>query len=100
MRKLVAKCIFSFRWLGILGNKEVMRLADVLFGKVNPSAKLTITFPKSLEQYPKDFHSRGDRNEYKEGLYVGYRYFDKFKKETLFPFRPRFKLYQILNTLN
>ena len=61
-------------------------LADVLFGKVNPSAKLTITFPKSLEQYPKDFHSKGDRNEYKEGLYVGYRYFDKFKKETLFPF--------------
>ena len=69
-------------------------LADVLFGKVNPSAKLTITFPKSLEQYPKDFHSRGDRNEYKEGLYVGYRYFDKFKKETLFPFGSRLKLYQ------
>jgi beta-glucosidase len=61
-------------------------LADVLFGKVNPSAKLTITFPKSLKQYPKDFHSKGNRNEYKEGLYVGYRYFDKFKKETLFPF--------------
>ncbi|MDB4181040.1 glycoside hydrolase family 3 C-terminal domain-containing protein, partial [Flavobacteriaceae bacterium] len=61
-------------------------LADVLFGKVNPSAKLTITFPQSLGQYPKDFHSKGDRNEYKEGLYVGYRYFDKFKKETLFPF--------------
>ena len=61
-------------------------LADVLFGKVNPSAKLTITFPQSLEQYPKYFHSKGDRNEYKEGLYVGYRYFDKFKKETLFPF--------------
>ncbi|WP_010136354.1 beta-glucosidase [Ochrovirga pacifica] len=61
-------------------------LADVLFGKVNPSAKLPITFPKSLDQYPSDFHTRGVESQYKEGIYVGYRYFDKYKKEPLFPF--------------
>ena len=61
-------------------------LADVVFGKVNPSAKLTITFPKSLEQYPEDFYSIEERNIYKEGIYVGYRYFDKYKIEPLFPF--------------
>ncbi len=61
-------------------------LADVLFGRVNPSAKLPITFPESLSQYPDDFHSRGKEVEYKEGVFVGYRYFDKEQKTVLYPF--------------
>ncbi len=61
-------------------------LADVLFGRVNPSAKLPITFPESLSQYPDDFHSRGTAVEYKEGVFVGYRYFDKEQKPVLYPF--------------
>lgn len=61
-------------------------LADVLFGRINPSAKLPITFPESLSQYPDDFHSRGTAVEYKEGVFVGYRYFDKEQKSVLYPF--------------
>ena len=61
-------------------------LADVLFGKENPAGRLPITFAKSSNQYPEDFYSLTDKIEYKEGIYVGYRYFDKYKKEVLFPF--------------
>lgn len=61
-------------------------IADVLFGKVNPSGKLPITFPKSYSQYPEDFYAYDLDVHYKEGIYVGYRYFDKFEKDPLFPF--------------
>lgn len=61
-------------------------LADVVFGKQNPAGRLPITFAKSSTQYPEDFYSLTDEIEYKEGIYVGYRYFDKYKKEVLFPF--------------
>jgi len=61
-------------------------LADVVFGTVNPSARLPITFPQSLDQYPEDFHSLGTEIEYKEGIFVGYRYFDKHHLKPLFPF--------------
>jgi len=52
-------------------------LADVLFGKTDPGGRLPITFPTSLAQYPDDFHSMGEQIEYREGVFVGYRYFDK-----------------------
>jgi beta-glucosidase len=61
-------------------------LADVVFGDVNPSARLPITFPQSLKQYPEDFHCMGTEIEYKEGIFVGYRYFDKHNLKPLFPF--------------
>jgi beta-glucosidase len=61
-------------------------LADVVFGAVNPSAKLPITFPLSLDQYPEGFYTRGDEIEYSEGIFVGYRYFEKYDKKPLFPF--------------
>ena len=61
-------------------------ISDVIFGKVNPSGKLPITFPKSYSQYPANFYSYDSKIEYKEDIYVGYRYFDKYKKEVLFPF--------------
>ena len=58
--------------------------ADVLSGAVNPSARLTDTWAFSYSDYPNaaDFsHNSGDvtREEYVEGLYVGYRYFDTFE---------------------
>ena len=62
--------------------------ADMIFGDVNPSGKLPITFPKRLEDSPA--HAMGQYNdqdcEYLEGLLVGYRYYDTKKVEPLFPF--------------
>jgi beta-glucosidase len=63
-------------------------LADVAFGRVNPSGKLPVTFPRRLEETPVNVY--GEYNdtcvEYKEGLMVGYRYYDTKKVEPLFPF--------------
>ena len=63
-------------------------VADIAFGDVNPSGKLPVTFPRKLEETP--VHVYGDYNdtrvEYKEGLLVGYRYYDTKNVEPLFPF--------------
>ncbi|HOP92810.1 MAG TPA: glycoside hydrolase family 3 C-terminal domain-containing protein [Acetivibrio thermocellus] len=63
-------------------------LADVLFGEVNPSGKLAETFPVKLSHNPSylNFPGEDDRVEYKEGLFVGYRYYDTKGIEPLFPF--------------
>ncbi len=61
---------------------------DILFGKVNPSAKLAETFPKHLEDNPSylDFGMEQNVVTYQEGVFVGYRYYDKKNMEVLFPF--------------
>ena len=61
---------------------------DILFGKVNPSAKLPETFPIQLSDNPSylNFPGEKDKVEYKEGIFVGYRYYDKKKMDVLFPF--------------
>ena len=63
-------------------------LYNILIGKVNPSGKLAETYPLSLEDIPCKNYFPGDEKNvlYKEGIYVGYRYYDKVKKEVLFPF--------------
>lgn len=61
-------------------------MADVLFGEVNPAGRLPITFVTSMDQYPEDFYSLTDEIKYDEGVFVGYRYADKFKQEVMFPF--------------
>ncbi|MCQ4086051.1 glycoside hydrolase family 3 protein [Saccharibacillus sp. JS10] len=63
-------------------------IADILFGNVSPSGKLAETFPMRLEDTPAflNFPGVGDRVEYREGIYVGYRYYDKKAVEPLFPF--------------
>ncbi|AIQ51519.1 glycoside hydrolase family 3 C-terminal domain-containing protein [Paenibacillus sp. FSL R7-0331] len=63
-------------------------VADLLFGVVSPSGKLAETFPQKLSDNPSflNFPGEGDRVEYKEGLFVGYRYYDKKEIEPLFPF--------------
>ncbi len=66
-------------------------LADILSGTVSPSGKLTDTWAKRYEDIPfaKDYsHLNGDlKNEnYKEGIYVGYRYFDTFGVEPAYAF--------------
>ena len=63
-------------------------IADVLFGDVNPSGKLPMTFPKKLEDNPAYGHypGRNGRVEYAEGVFVGYRHYDTKNVEPLFPF--------------
>ena len=61
---------------------------DLLYGDVNPSGKLAETFPVSLASNPSFNYFPGSLKsvEYREGLYVGYRYYDKTGKDVLFPF--------------
>ncbi|MBD0382768.1 glycoside hydrolase family 3 C-terminal domain-containing protein [Paenibacillus sedimenti] len=63
-------------------------VADLLFGLANPSGKLAETFPVKLSDTPSflNFPGEGDKAEYKEGLFVGYRYYDTKEMEPLFPF--------------
>ncbi|WP_141502377.1 beta-glucosidase [Paenibacillus luteus] len=63
-------------------------IADLLFGEANPSGKLAETFPASLRHNPSylNFPGEGDRVEYREGLFVGYRYYDAKDIKPLFPF--------------
>ncbi len=64
-------------------------VTSVLTGQVNPSGKLPITFPKRLEDNPAFTHASvpGNREvHYGEGIFVGYRHYDKKNVEPLFPF--------------
>jgi beta-glucosidase len=62
-------------------------VANVLLGDVNPSGKLTVTFPKRLEDSPAFINFPGTKEVfYGEGIFVGYRYYDKKDLEPLFPF--------------
>jgi len=63
-------------------------LADILFGDVNPSGKLPTTFPVRLEDNPAYINYPGENGKvrYGEGIFVGYRYYDKKNVAPLFPF--------------
>ncbi|KNZ74982.1 putative beta-glucosidase I [Termitomyces sp. J132] len=71
-----------------LGNSTGDAIADVLFGKHNPSGKLPLTFPKRLEDVPSHghFHSENGKVLYSEDLFVGYKHYHHRNIEPLFPF--------------
>lgn len=60
----------------------------VLYGDVNPSGHLPESFPKKLEDNPSFLFFGGEPRgtEYREGIFVGYRYYDRKKMDVLFPF--------------
>lgn len=62
-----------------LGQEQGNAIADVLFGAVNPMAKLPTTFPVRIQDNPAYINYPGENGKvhYGEGLFVGYRYYDK-----------------------
>ena len=80
------KDVSNILLLSQLGVETGSVLADILLGKANPSGKLTATWT-SWNDYCREGEF-GDINDtrYKEGIYVGYRYFDTVGKKPLFPF--------------
>lgn len=70
------------------GEAGALATVDILFGDVNPSARLAESFPYRLEDNPSYLYfPGGDKTvEYRESIFVGYRYYDKAKIEVLFPF--------------
>lgn len=72
--------------LSQLGMTTGDTLCDIILGSSYPSGKLTTTWAKT-DDYPKlGTFGEMDDSDYKEGIYVGYRYFDSVDKKPLFPF--------------
>jgi beta-glucosidase len=74
------------KWYG--GNETGNAIADILFGNVNPSAKLPLSFPKRLQDNPAFLNYRTERGRtlYGEDIYIGYRYYEMLDLPVLFPF--------------
>ncbi len=79
------RAVLNMYLCGEAGGKACYKL---LFGKANPSGKLAETFPLGIKDNPASLYfGMGPRTvEYREGIYVGYRYYDKTGKDVLFPF--------------
>ncbi|KAJ5598367.1 hypothetical protein N7537_008451 [Penicillium hordei] len=80
-----ARCIVQ-AWYG--GNETGHGIADVLFGDVNPCAKLPLSWPVDVKHNPAylNYSSVGGRVLYGEDIYGGYRFYEKTGREVLFPF--------------
>ena len=70
------------------GQEGGRALADILFGKVSPSGRLPLTFPKRWQDCPAygTYPGAKDVAHYKEGIFVGYRHFDRANIAPRFPF--------------
>ena len=74
--------------MGYAGEGAGKALADLLFGNACPGGKLAATIPESLSDTPAylDFPHEHDVCRYREGIFTGYRYYDKRCHKVLFPF--------------
>jgi beta-glucosidase len=72
----------------LAGQAGGLAAAELLAGIVNPSGKLAETYPQRYADVPSaGFYETGRKQaQYREGIYVGYRYYDKARKDVLFPF--------------
>lgn len=79
------KAVLNMYLPGQAGGSAVV---DLLFGEANPGGKLAETYPLRYEDTASARYFPGSRKcvEYREGLFVGYRYFDTAQQEVLFPF--------------
>lgn len=83
------KAVLFVGHLGFCGNDTVV---DILFGKVNPSGKITLAYAKDIYDYAstENFgqHKGGIIQDYVEDIFIGYRYFDTFEKNdrVIYPF--------------
>lgn len=89
----ISKLTFPHRRLMIFqawyqGQEQGRALTDVLLGHTNPCGKLPVTFPIRLEDNPSYYNHPGgnDRVHYGEGIFLGYRHYDKILSQPLFPF--------------
>lgn len=102
-------------FMGSCGEQGMGALSDILTGKATPSGKLAYTLAEHYEDYPSAEHMSYDKDDeegiltyesyglsatengstgfakspvtvYQEGIYVGYRYFDSFRKKVMYPF--------------
>ncbi|MFD3261176.1 beta-glucosidase [Paenibacillus lentus] len=73
-------------WL--TGQGSGRAIADILLGRVNPSGKLSETFPVKLSDNPAHMRIRGENGKlyYREGLFIGYRYYDRKELAPQFAF--------------
>ncbi len=86
-----ADVIQAVLYVSLPGQEGGYAVADVLFGKSVPGGRLTTTWARRYEDYPsaETFSYLNDdlkKEEYREGIFVGYRYFDSFGIRPLFPF--------------
>lgn len=74
-------------YMGLAGQASGEAVSDLLYGRVNPCGKLAESWPYVYEDCVTSAYYRGQKNpQYREGLYVGYRYYDKIKKQVRWPF--------------
>ena len=74
-------------YLGLGGQASGEAAAELLFGRTNPGGRLAESWPLRYEDCPSSGCYRGRKNpQYREGIYVGYRYYDKAKVPVRWPF--------------
>ncbi len=80
-------CVKGLVWAGYSGEGVNEALASILVGETSPSGKLAETLPINLENTP-FYLNNGNANVswYSEGIFVGYRYYEKYDKPVAYPF--------------